>query len=132
MKEMLSKKTVGYYLTAAAAVAGVISAIRFALWAPSHNAMDVVIVIGLIAGIIIDVLLFIKDNEFLMVISTVCYSVALFKMLTDSVGSFVDSYQGINMFGDATQVGTILSISAVMSVSVALSIIAAFMKRVKE
>ena len=132
MKEMLSKKTIGYYLTAAAAVVGLISVIRFALWAPSHNAMDAVIVIGLIAGIIVDVILFVKDNEFLMVISTACYSVALFKMLTDSVGSFVDSYQGINMFGDATQVGTILSIGIVMAVSVVLSIVASFMKRMKE
>lgn len=132
MKELLGKKTIGYYLTAGAAVIGIVSLIRFVLWAPSHYAMDVMIVAGLVMGILIDVVLFFKDNEFLMVLSTACYSVALFKLLTNSVGSFVDSYQGINMFGDSTQVGTILSISIVMAVSVLLSIMASFMARTKE
>lgn len=132
MKELWSKKTVGYYLTAVAAAAGIISAIRFVLWAPSHYAMDLIILVGLAVGIIVDVILFFKDNEYLMVLSTVCYSIALFKLLTNSVGSFVDSYQGINMFGDSTQVGMILSISIGMAVSVLLSIVASFMKRIKE
>lgn len=132
MKEMLGKKTIGYYLTAAAAIIAIISLVRFVLWAPAHYAMDMMIVAGLAVGILIDVVLFFKDNEYLMVLSTACYSVAVFKLLTNSVGSFVDSYQGINMFGDSTQVGTILSISIVMAISVLLSIVASFMARTKE
>ena len=44
----------------------------------------------------------------------------------------MDAFQGINMFGDATQVNTIVSISVVMGIGVALSVIASFLKRVKE
>lgn len=131
MSVNLKKKTIGFYLAELAAVAAVVSVIRFFLWAPAHSGMDAVIVLALAAGIVLNLILAVKDNDFLMIGATACYSVALVKLLTNSVGSFVDAFQGINMFGDATQVGTILSIGGIMAVSVLLSILASFLKREK-
>lgn len=122
----------GFYFVALAGIIGIFSIVRFLMWAPAHNSMDYVILVALVAGVAADVVLLIKDWDLLTVFATACYSIGAVKMLTDSVGSFVDAFQGINMFGDATQVGTIIQIAAVMLVSVLLSIIAAFMKRWKE
>lgn len=94
--------------------------------------MDAVILAALIVGLLIDIVLIFKDSDYLIILTTVFYSIAVFKLLVNSVGSFVDAFQGINMFGDATQVSTIISISIVMLVSVILSIIASFLKRIKE
>lgn len=132
MTELLSEKAVGFYFTAAAAIAAVISIIRFSIWASSSNNMDAVILAALIVGLLIDIVLIFKDSDYLIILTTVFYSIAVFKLLVNSVGSFVDAFQGINMFGDATQVSTIISISIVMLVSVILSIIASFLKRIKE
>jgi hypothetical protein len=41
----------------------------------------------------------------------------------------VDAFQGINMFGDATQVGNIVSIAIVMGIGVLLTIISGFLRR---
>jgi hypothetical protein len=89
------------------------------------------IVAALLVGLVADVVIVFKDIDLLNVVATACYSIAAVKIFTDSVGSFVDALQGINMFGDATQVGTIISIGAVMWVGVLLSIIASFLKKVK-
>ena len=132
MKEKLSTKAAGYYCVILAAVLGVISLIRFIMWAPAHNAMDILTVAAPIIGIILDIVLLIKDNDYLVIVTTVCYSIAAVRVLTESVGSFVDALQGINMFGDASQVGTITSIAVVMAVSILLSIQSGFLKRVKE
>ena len=132
MKEKLGTKGIGFYFTLLAALLGVISIIRFAVWGSSHNTLDAVTLAALIAAVIVDVILMVKDNDYLVIVGTICYSIAAVKLLTDSVGSFVDAFQGIKMFGDATQVGTIVSISAVMGVSILLSIISGFLKRVKE
>lgn len=132
MTELLSEKAVGFYFTAAAAIAAVISIIRFSIWASSSNNMDAVILAALIVGLLIDIVLIFKDSDYLIILTTVFYSISVFKLLVNSVGSFVDAFQGINMFGDATQVSTIISISIVMLVSVILSIIASFLKRIKE
>lgn len=132
MKEKLQTKSVGFYFVVLAVIAAVVSVIRFMMWAPKHNGMDGVIIAALAAGIVLDIVLMVKDNDYVMVLSTICYSVAAVKILTDSVGSFVDAFQGINMFGDASQVNTIISIAVVMGISVLLSIIASFLKRVKE
>lgn len=132
MKEKLGTKAVGFYFIVLAALLGIVSLIRYVMWAPAHNVMDAVIVAALILAIILDIILIIKDNDYLVIVSTVCYSIAAVKLLTDSVGSFVDAIQGINMFGDATQVGTIISIGCVMGISILLSIISGFLRRVKE
>ena len=131
MGAKLKEKAVGFYFLVVTAIIGIISLIRFAVWAPAHNTMDVVIIAALVTGIVLNIILLIKDNNYLIILMTACYSVAAIKVLTDSVGSFVDAFQGINMFGDATQVGTVISISALMGVGVLLSIIASFLKRVK-
>ena len=128
---MKEKKTIGFHFAALAGVLGIVSMVRFLLWAPAHNSMDAVIVITLIAGVILDVVLYIKDNSFILIASVVCYTIAGVKLLTDSVGSFVDAFQGIQMFGDSTQVGTIISIVVLMMISVLLSIISSFTTRTK-
>lgn len=131
MGTKLKEKAVGFYFLVVTAVIGIVSLIRFAVWAPAHNTMDFVIIAALVIGIVLNVILLIRDNNYLIILMTACYSVATIKVLTDSVGSFVDAFQGINMFGDASQVGTVISISALMGVGVLLSIIASFLKRVK-
>ena len=123
MKEKLDTKAMGFYVIALAALVALISVIRFLMWAPNHAAMDAVIVVALVVGIVIDIVIMVKDNDYLTIAATACYSVAVVRLLTNSVGSFVDAFQGINMFGDATQVNTIVSISVVMGIGVALSVI---------
>lgn len=125
---MLKNKAAGFYFAIIACVIGIISMIWFVMWAPKHGSMDYIIVAALAIGIILDIVLMVRDYSILKVLTTACYSVAAVKILTDSVGSFVDAFQGINMFGDATQVGTIISIAAVMFVGVLLSILSSFLK----
>lgn len=132
MNTLLKKKTLGFYVILVSAAAAVISLVRYGIWAPAHNAMDITIAAALVIGIVLNLVLTIKDEDILVVVSVVCYSYALFRHMANQVGSFVDSFQGINMFGDATQVGTIISIATLMAVGVVLSIIAAFMRREKE
>lgn len=130
--KLLKNKTLGFYIILVSAVAALISLIRYGMWAPAHNAMDVSVAAALVIGIVLNLVLAVKDEDLLVVVSAACYSYALFRHLTNQVGSFVDSFQGINMFGDATQVGTIVTIAAIMAVSVVLCIAAGFMRREKE
>lgn len=132
MKELLAKKAIGYYIVVLAGILGLVSIIRFLLWAPNNGGMDGIIIAGLILGLGIDILIMFKDSNYFVILATVCYSVAMMRLLTNSVGSFVDAFQGINMFGDATQVGSIISISVVILICAVLSVLAGFFKRIKE
>ena len=132
MKAILEKKAAGFYFIAVAVILAVISLIRFVIWAPNHHGMDGIIIAAIVLGVVLDVILMIKGNEYVMILTVVCYSIGGVKLLTNSVGSFVDAVQGINMFGDSSQVGNILSISIMILAAVLVSIIAAFLKRVKE
>lgn len=131
MKSFVNKRGIKFCFILIAAVLAVISLVRFSLWAPEHNGTDMIITCAIVVGVILDIYLIIKDNEYIMILSVAVYSIGAIKLLTNSVGSFVDAIQGINMFGDSSQVSTILSISILLMISVLLSIIAAFMKKVK-
>ena len=104
MKALLEKKTIGFIFVPLAGIMGLISMILFIQWAPQHNEMDMLILIPLIVAILADICLFKLENDWVQIISTVCYGIPLFRLLTNSVGSFVDAFQGIKLFGDATQV----------------------------
>ena len=127
----IKEKTIGFYFIVLAEILGIVSIIRFSVWGSTHDSFDWMIVIALALGIILDTILLFKDNEFMVVMATICYSVPAVKVVTNSVGSFVDAFQGINMFGDASQVGKIVSLMVMMMISVLASVIASFLKRVK-
>ena len=126
---MEKKRTIGSYFVILAGILGILSLVRFQMWAPKHNGSDLLITAGLVIGILADVILLVKEMDILKVIATAAYTIAAVRLLADSVGSFVDAFQGIVMFGDATQVGTIISIAAVMLPAVLVSVIASFMKQ---
>lgn len=132
MKALLEKKTIGFIFVPLAGIMGLISFILFIKWAPQHNEMDMLIFIPLAAAVLADICLFKFENDWIQIISTVCYGVSLFRLLTNSVGSFVDAFQGIKMFGDATQVGTILTISKFLLAAAVFSIIASFARLNKQ
>lgn len=131
MKTFLSNKAVGYYFALIACVIGVVSCIRFQLWGASAETADTATITLLVLGVVLGIVLLVRDNSLVMIASAVCYTAAGVKIITDNVGSFVDYVQKINMFGDASQVGNILSMSGVIGISVLLSLIASFLKRVK-
>lgn len=128
----IKKKTIGFYFTLAAGVVAIAALIYYLTWASANNSMDNWIIVLLVIGIIIDIVLILFDNDYLVIASCALYSASVAKLLTSSVGSFVDAIQGINMFGDSSQVGIIMNISIVIAVSILFSIISAFLKRVKE
>jgi uncharacterized membrane protein len=129
--KILEKKAYGFYVVMIAAVAALVSVVRYTSWASAHNTLDSMIVAALVVGIILDLITIGKDEDLLIVISTACYAFALFRHFTNQVGSFVDKFQGINLFGDASQVSTIISIGVMMAICPVLSVIAGFMKREK-
>lgn len=128
---LLKNKTKGALLPLIAGALALAAMILFLVWAPGHNAAHPVIPIALAAGIAAGLLFFLTDVDYLGLAATAGYSIAFFTLLSDSVGSFVDAFQGIVMFGDATQVGIILVMSGLMCASILLSILACFAKRRK-
>jgi hypothetical protein len=129
MKNFFAKKSYGFYAVVLALIVAVISLVRYLAWAPAHNATNSLVVAALVIGIVLNVIVMIRDEDLLIVAATACYSFAVFRHLADQVGSFVDAFQGINMFGDATQVGNIVSIAIVMGIGVLLTIISGFLRR---
>lgn len=131
MKRILANKTAGFYITVVSSVLALAALIGFMLWAPAHNAMNPIIPIALGGGILLNLLLSFINIEYVAIGSCALFSIALFTLISDSVGSFVDAIQGIVMFGDSTQLGIIITLSVFMLLAVLTTIIACFMGRVK-
>lgn len=130
--EILRKKALGFYFMMFAVLSGIIALAKYLIWTTDIGSMNAVVLITLLCGIGVNLVLLIKDNDYLIVIMTALYCISVFQLISSSVGSFVDAFQGIVMFGDATQVGTILTISYFIIACALASIIAGFMKRIKD
>ncbi len=130
--DRMKNRALGTWLSLAAGLLALASLVIFLIWAPGNNAMNALIPIALAAGIVAEILLFFFDISYLGVVATACFSAAFFTLVSNSVGSFVDALQGIVMFGDSTQVGIILAMSALMLVSILSSILSCFIKRRKK
>ncbi len=131
MKSFFKEKAVGFYLLIAAGLLAIGAAIYYITWATANHAMSNIVLLGFGLGVAVNVLLLFLDNDYLIIAQTALYSVALVQLLVDSAGSFADAYQGIVMFGDPTQVGTIIKIAALIGVGVIMSIVSGFVNRKK-
>ncbi|HIR06582.1 MAG TPA: hypothetical protein IAA71_00100 [Candidatus Pullichristensenella stercoripullorum] len=129
--KFLKNKAAGFYLLLVALVFAVISTIYYVSWAQANFAMNSVVVIAMAAGLAVNLLLLFVDSDYLVVILTALYGVGMIQLLVDNAGSFADAYQGIVMFGDPTQVGTVLTIAALAAVAALAVIVAGFMNRRK-
>ena len=129
--DLIKNKSIGAVFVVIAFVITLIGLVRYLMWAPAHNTSDGLIIGAAIIGLILNIIVLVKDIDILIIAITACYSFAVFKHLANQVGSFVDAFQGINMFGDATQVGNIISIAYLMGIGVILTIISGFLKREK-
>ena len=129
--KFLKNKAAGFYLLLVALVFAVISTIYYVSWAQANFAMNSVVVIAMAAGLAVNLLLLFVDSDYLVVILTALYGVGMIQLLVDNAGSFADAYQGIVMFGDPTQVGTVLTIAALAAVAALTVIVAGFMNRRK-
>lgn len=129
--KFLKNKAAGFYLLLVALVFAVISTIYYVSWAQANFAMNSVVVIAMAAGLAVNLLLLFVDSDYLVVILTALYGVGMIQLLVDNAGSFADAYQGIVMFGDPTQVGTVLTIAALAAVAALAAIVAGFMNRRK-
>lgn len=124
-------KALGTWMAVTAGILALISSAIYFAWAPNHNAFHSIIPITLVSGAVADILLFFLDISYLGVAATTLLSIAFFNLLSDSVGSFVDAMKGIVMFGDSSQVGIIITISALILMAILLTILSCFMKRRK-
>ena len=129
--KFLKNKAAGFYLLLVALVFAVITTIYYVSWAQANFAMNSVVVIAMAAGLAVNLLLLFVDSDYLVVILTALYGVGMIQLLVDNAGSFADAYQGIVMFGDPTQVGTVLTIAALAAVAALAVIVAGFMNRRK-
>lgn len=130
--EFLRKKAPGFYFMVFAAVSGMIALVKYLSWSSGIGSTNIIVTSALLLGLAINFILLFKDNDYLVITMTAFYSISVFYLISNSVGSFVDAFQGIVMFGDSTQVGTILSISYFIIACAITSIIAGFMKRIKD
>ena len=67
MNKFLKKKGIGFYLLVLSGILAIIATARYADWAPANYVMNPLILAVLIIGIVLDLLLVLYDNDYLVV-----------------------------------------------------------------
>ncbi|MFV0520113.1 MAG: hypothetical protein ACK5LY_07545 [Lachnospirales bacterium] len=126
MSDFFSNKSFSFYFLFIIIIISLGTLVTYSFWSYTNDITNYVVLITLICGVIIDINLLFRHNEILFVIATALYSIATITLLSSSVGSFVDAYQGIVMFGDASLVGMTIILCSCMFMCSIFSIILSF------
>ena len=128
----MKTRGLGTWFALGAAVLALAAEIIYLIWAPAHAGVLPRIWIPLLGAAAAELLLILTNLDYFGIIGSACSAISLFTLLDQSVGSFVDAFQGIVMFGDSTQVGLILLMAGLMAVSMILCVLSCFAKRVRK
>lgn len=113
-------------------IAGGIAAIAAAVFYVFYGVDNMLVLIPLLAGIVLEAVSVFADYDILTILSPVCCMASLCVFVMDSVYIFVAYFFNLAMFGDITQIGAVSRICILTGAAVLLLLVASFVKKGKE
>ncbi len=126
MRAFSRKIGAGFLLSAAALLLAGGALAFYLIWGSAKYAVNPAAAGFLAGGLVLNIVGLFFRCGYLTAAMTGLYGAAMMKVAADNAGSFADAYQGIVMFGDPTQVGTVLTICGLMLAAAVLSIASGF------
>lgn len=127
----MKDKAVGFYVGAAG---GILMLLTLVIYAANMKALDqknMLVIFPLLLAVIVEIGIYFKENDWLKVIAPVLCSIALASFAVDSVGTLVDYFFNLTMFGNKATMGTVTILLSLMGIELIVLLISSFMKDVK-
>ena len=129
------KKGVGACLGSGVAALAIVSLILYMVYATSADGLFMPWVLALLLMIVAtEAILFFLDNDYLPILVSALSAAAFGCFLMDppeTIGSVVDYFQNIVMFGNPEKFGIIMVLTGILLLMTVIAVIACFMTRVK-
>ena len=129
------KKGVGAFLGIGIAMLAIVSLILYMVYATSADGLFMPWVLALLLMIVAaEAILFFLDNDYLPILVSALSAAAFGCFLMDppeTIGSVVDYFQNIVMFGNPEKFGIIMVLTGILLLMTVIAVIACFMTRVK-
>ena len=129
------KKGVGAFLGIGVAALAIVSLILYLVYATSADGLFMPWVLALLLMIVAaEAILFFLDNDYLPILVSALSAAAFGCFLMDppeTIGSVVDYFQNIVMFGNPEKFGIIMALTGILLLMTVIAVIACFMNRVK-
>lgn len=127
MKKLLTGRDAGTYL----GIAGGILAIAAAVAYLAYGASNMLVILPLLAGIVLEGISVFMDQDILVILAPVCCMISLCAFVMDSIYIFVAYFFNLAMFGDITLIGPVSRICVLTGMSVIFLLISSFTKKQK-
>ena len=129
------KKGVGAFLGIGVAALAIVSLILYLVYATSADGLFMPWVLALLLMIVAaEAILFFLDNDYLPILVSALSAAAFGCFLMDppeTIGSVVDYFQNIVMFGNPEKFGIIMVLTGMLLMMTAVAVIACFLPRMK-
>lgn len=127
----MKDKAAGFYVGAAG---GILMLLTLVIYAANMKALDqknMLVIFPLLLAVIVEIGIYFKENDWLKIIAPVLCSIALASFAVDSVGTLVDYFFNLTMFGNKATMGTVTILLSLMGIELVVLLISSFMKDVK-
>lgn len=135
IKKYFFDKSIGFYMAVGITLLTLVAFIVYCVYG-SDNGFNSLIIVSLIV-IFLTELAFIFVNveilsTYLPLIAPIFCSIILFSFISDNVGTFADYFTDINLFGDVTQMGKIITFIVFMTLTSLAAVAGCFFRREKK
>lgn len=127
----MKDKAAGFYFGAAG---GVLMLITLMIYAANMKALEqknMWVVFPLLLAVVVEAGICFKENDWLKVLAPVLCSIAFASFAVDSVGTLVDYFFNLTMFGNKATMGTVTLLLVLMGTELIVLLISSFMKGLK-
>lgn len=129
MQGKMSGRTMGFYLGLAGGVLAVIALILYVIYGNVTGERNMMVLLPLTAAAALQVVSIFVDSDELVIVSPALCAVALSAFIVDSINTLVGYFFNLDMFGDASMIGSVAQISIFTGVAVVVLLVSSFMKK---
>ena len=132
VSKILKRKAAGGYLGILTMILGIFIAGYYCVFSIKEGVFHIPLMICLVLGIFCELICAVREIGILPVAAMVLYESALMLFVKSNLGSFVNYFNGVGMFGGSGDITTIFILIALFLILIVIEIVSCFMKRSKE
>lgn len=134
-KPDFKQKSAGYFISAAAAVIGLVTAVMYLVFGISSGTLSAGILVCLLVGTVAGIVAMFYEGlltDVLVLAMAVLFAVALGLLVPNSAGDFTEFLTPVGMYGNAANMGMRFTLAALMGVGMIVGIVGCFLSRKKK
>lgn len=132
MQEKKNERALGFYFGLAGGALAVVALVLYLIYGNATGERNMMVLLPLAVAAVLQVVSIYVHSDELVIVSPVLCAAALSAFIFDSINTLVGYFLNLDMFGDASMIGSVAQIGVTIGVAIVALIVSSFMAKQKD